>query len=58
MSDMNAGFWDLDPQDRGAIYDKAERETGESFWDLSPEDRGYYYERAWERDGNYEVDRD
>ena len=43
---MNNGFWDLDPEDRGAIYDRAERDTGMSFHDLSPEERGYYYDQA------------
>lgn len=48
---MNGGFWDLDPEERGYWYDKAEEETGSSFWDLSPEERGSYYERAGDEDG-------
>jgi phage gp46-like protein len=43
---MNDGFWDLDPEERGYWYDRAEEETGSSFWDLSPEERADYYERA------------
>lgn len=42
----NSGFWDLDPEERGSAYDKAEEETGQSFWDLSAEERGYYYDWA------------
>lgn len=43
---MNNGFWDLDPEERGAIYDKAERETGKKFFDLSPEERADYHDQA------------
>lgn len=43
---MNNGFWDLDPEERGAAYYRAEQETGRSFWDLSPEERGRYYDRS------------
>lgn len=44
---MNNGFWDLSAEERGAIYDKAERDTGmSSFWDLDPEERGHYYDMA------------
>lgn len=42
---MNSGFWDLDGDERAAIYDRAASETGvESFWDLTAEERGHYYE--------------
>ena len=51
MEPVNNGFWDLEPEDRGAVYEQAERDTGvSSFWDLSAEERGYYYDKA-ERDG-------
>lgn len=41
-------FFDLPAEDRAAIYDKAERETGQSFYDLPAEERGYYYDKAEE----------
>ena len=44
---MNDGFWDLDPEERGAIYDAAERETGyANFFDMPAELRGEYYARG------------
>jgi hypothetical protein len=47
MSRVNGGFWDLDAEDRGAIYDAAERETGyANFFDMPAEMRGRYYDRA------------
>jgi hypothetical protein len=51
---VNGGFWDLDPEERGYWYDKAEAETGQNFWDLPAEERGYYYDRASESDGQGE----
>lgn len=45
---MSESFFDLDPADRGATYDRAERETGTNFFDLSPEERGHYYDQATE----------
>ncbi len=41
-------FYDLDPQERAAWYDKAEHDTGMDFHDLPPDERGRYYERATE----------
>jgi hypothetical protein len=43
-------FFDLEPEERGAIYDRAEEEHGGSFFDLDPEIRASYYEFARERD--------
>lgn len=44
---INGGFWDLSAEDRGVIYDLAERETGyENFHDMPPEMRSQYYDRA------------
>jgi hypothetical protein len=42
---MNNGFWDLPADERGAVYDAAERDTGSSFFDLPAEDRAHYYDR-------------
>ena len=42
-------FWDMDAEERGSTYRKAERETGMSFFDLSPEERGRYYDQATRR---------
>lgn len=43
---MNNGFWDLDAEDRGAIYDAAYRDTGvENFFDLPADERASYYDR-------------
>jgi hypothetical protein len=44
-------FHDLDPEERGYWYDKAEQETGMSFYDLPAEERGHYYDRAEQDDG-------
>ena len=46
MGAVNSGFWDLDGEDRGAVYSAAEEATGQSFWDLDAETRGAYYDRA------------
>lgn len=32
-------FYDLSPEERGKIYDRAEDETGVAFLDLPPEER-------------------
>lgn len=41
-------FYDLDPSERAAWYDKAERDHGCDFFDLPPDERASYYERATE----------
>ena len=43
---MNNGFWDLSAEERGAVYDAAERSEGMSFFDLPAEERGRYYNAA------------
>lgn len=47
---MNAGFWDLPVEERAAIYERCEQETGQHLLDLSPEERGRYYDLASEED--------
>ena len=32
-------FYDLSPEERGEVYDRAERETGQQYLDLPPEER-------------------
>jgi hypothetical protein len=54
MSQVNGGFWDLTPEERGAAYDKAEQETGQNFHDLSAEERGRYYD--WGVDNSRSFD--
>jgi len=44
MSEQNYNFFDLPPEERGRVYDRAEEETGQNFYDLSPEERGAYYD--------------
>lgn len=38
-------FFDRPVEERSAVYDRAERETGMSFFDLPAEDRAAYYDR-------------
>jgi hypothetical protein len=45
----NVSFWDLDPRDRAAAYDRAcELGNVNDFHDLSPEERLRAYEKATE----------
>ena len=39
MEDKEVSFYDMTPEERGAIYDRAKRETGQEFLDLPPEER-------------------
>lgn len=45
---MVSAFFDLPAEERAAVYDKAERDTGQSFYDLPAEERAHYYDRAEE----------
>lgn len=37
-------FYDWSAEERGAVYDRAEEETGASWYDLSGEERAAYIE--------------
>lgn len=39
---MEPNFFDRDAEDRGATYDRAERETGRNWHDLDGEERAFY----------------
>jgi hypothetical protein len=56
VDSVNAGFWDLSPEERRAAYEWAAEHYGAaSFWDLNPEERGSAYnwaERHARKDGD------
>jgi hypothetical protein len=46
MNEPHYDFFDLPPDERSNVYQKAEEETGQNFFDLPPEDRAAYYNAA------------